>query len=278
MLLELAAHLESKAAQLKWEGLSKIKVALSRTDTSSLTRLLEGCFGSVDPSPPSPSASTEITEPPEEHPIEEAPGSESSSPIAGSSISTAELVFPMKSIPLVITGIPEAILPLHGPETLSCYRCQFPDCTQVCSQKASVCNHIHCDHLNVALACIYGSGNKNPKMHWYSASAWERHVQKCTQENLPIFSNDLAFVNLPPEAVPCTSGSTSDPLSADIIFQRAKYLEEEVAKVTPSKCPTKQGPIKSSKTCKDKYVSWAYLSNHMISLYMFSYSRTHLYP
>ena len=28
MLLELAAHLESKAAQLKWEGLSEIKVAL----------------------------------------------------------------------------------------------------------------------------------------------------------------------------------------------------------------------------------------------------------
>ena len=53
MLLELAVHLESKAAQLKWEGLSKIKVALAGTDTSSLTRLLEGHFGSVDPSPPS---------------------------------------------------------------------------------------------------------------------------------------------------------------------------------------------------------------------------------
>ena len=80
MLLELAAHLESKAAQLKREGLSKIKVALTRTDTSSLTRLLEGCFGSVDPSPPFPSASTEITGPPEEHPTEEASGSEPSSP------------------------------------------------------------------------------------------------------------------------------------------------------------------------------------------------------
>ena len=252
--MELAAHLESKAAQLKQEGLGKIKVALMGTDTSSLTRLLEGCFGSVDPSPPFPSASTEITEPPEEHPIEEAPGSESSSPITRSSISTAELVFPMKSIPLVIAGIPEAFLPLHGPETLSHYRCQFPDCTEVFSQKASVCNHIHCDHLNVALACIYCSGNKNPKMCWYSASAGESHVQKHTQENLPIFPNDLAFANLPPEAVPSTSGSTSDPFSADIILQRAKvakqYLEEEVAKVMPSKCPTKQGPIKLSKNAK----------------------------
>ena len=253
MLLELATHLESKTAQCKWEGLGKIKVALTRTNTSSLTRLLEGCFGSVGPSP---SASTEITEPLEEHPLEESSGSESSSPIAGGSISTAELVFPMKSIPFMIAGISEAFLPLRGPETLSCYRCQFPDCTQVFSQKASVCNHICHDHLNVALACIYCSGNKTPKMCWYSASAWESHVWKHTQDNLPIFPDDLAFANLPPEAIPSTSGSTSDPLSADTILQRAKvakqYLEEEVAKVTPSKCPTKQGPIKLSKKHKDK--------------------------
>ena len=75
-LLDLAAHLEGKVAQLKWEGLSKIKIALAGTDTSSLTRLLEGCFGSVDQSPPSPPASTEITGPPEEHPAEEVSGSE----------------------------------------------------------------------------------------------------------------------------------------------------------------------------------------------------------
>ena len=247
MLLELAAHLESKAAQLKWEGLGKLKVALAGTDTSSLTRLLEGCFGSVDPSPPSTSTSTEVIEPPEEHHIEEAPESESSSPITGSSISTAELVFQMKSIPLVIAGIPEAFLPLHA---------NFQTALKFFLQKASVCNHICCNHLNVALACIYCSGNKNPKMCWYSASARESHIQKHTQENLYIFPDDLAFANLPPKAVPSTSGSTSDPLSADIILERAKvakqYLEEEVATVTPSKCPTKQGPIKSSKKCKDK--------------------------
>ena len=182
MLLELAAHLESKAAQLKQEGLSKIKVALARTDTSSLTRLLEGCFGNVDPaatpSPPSPSASTEITEPSEEHPIEETPASEFSPPTAESSLATAELVFPMKSIPLVVAGIPEALLPLCGPETQSHYRCQFPDCTQVFLQKASACNHICHDHLNVVLACVYCSGNENPKMHWFGASASENHVCK----------------------------------------------------------------------------------------------------
>ena len=254
--MELAAHLESKAAQLKWEGLSKIKVDLARTDTSSLTRLLEGCFGSVDPSPPSPSASTEITGPPEEHPTEEASGSQSSSSITESSLATTELVFPMKSIPLVIAGIPEAFLPLCGPETVSHYRCQFPDCTQVFSQKASACNHIHCDHLNVTIACIYCSGKENPKMHWFSASAWESHVCKHTQEDLPIFPNDLAFAHVPSEAVPSSSGSTSDPLSANIILERAKaakqYLKEEAATIMPSKCPTKQGPVKSSKKWKDK--------------------------
>ena len=79
-LLELAVHLEGKAAQLKQEGLSKIKIALAGTDTSSLTRLLEGCFGSVELSPPSPLASTEVTEPPEEHPTEEVSESGPSSP------------------------------------------------------------------------------------------------------------------------------------------------------------------------------------------------------
>ena len=93
-LLELAAHLEGKAAQLKWEGLSKVKITLTGTDTSSLTRLLEGCFGSVEPSPPSPPASTNVTEPTEEHPAEEVSGSEPSSPVAESSLATVELVFP----------------------------------------------------------------------------------------------------------------------------------------------------------------------------------------
>ena len=92
-------------------------------------------------------------------------------------------------------------------------------------------------------------------MHWFSASAWESHVHKRTQEDLSIFPDDLAFAHLPSEAVPSTSGSTSDPLSADIILERAKaakqYLEE-AAKITPSKCPTKQGPGKLSKKWKDK--------------------------
>ena len=223
-LLELAAHLEGKAAQLKLEGLGKIKIALARTDTSSLTRLLEGCFGSVDPSPHSPPASTEIMGPLEEHQAEEVSGSEPSSPIAESSLATAELVFPMKSIPLVVAGIPEVFLPLHSSETLSRYRCQFPTCTQAFSQKASACNHIHHDHLN--LSCIYSSGKENPKMCWYSASGWESHVCKHTQDDLPIFPNVPAFAHLPLEAVPSTSGSTSNPLPAKIILEWAKAAKQ----------------------------------------------------
>ena len=39
-LLELAAHLEEKAAQLRHEGLGRIKIALPRMDTSSLLEIL----------------------------------------------------------------------------------------------------------------------------------------------------------------------------------------------------------------------------------------------
>ena len=36
-------------------------------------------------------------------------------------VATAELVFPLKSIPTVIAGLPEPLLPVCGPETLSDY-------------------------------------------------------------------------------------------------------------------------------------------------------------
>ena len=51
----------------------------------------------------------------------------------------AKLVFPTQAITLVIAGIPENLLPLHGPEAQSCYRCQFTDCTQIFLQKAAAC-------------------------------------------------------------------------------------------------------------------------------------------
>ena len=47
-LIELATHLEEKAAKLKQEGLGKIKIALAGCNTSSLLETLEGAFGSID--------------------------------------------------------------------------------------------------------------------------------------------------------------------------------------------------------------------------------------
>ena len=47
-MIELATHLEEKAARLKHEGLGKIKIALVGCNTSSLVDTLEGAFGSID--------------------------------------------------------------------------------------------------------------------------------------------------------------------------------------------------------------------------------------
>ena len=87
----------------------------------------------------------------------EAVGKNFSPPTEEGSLALAELVFPLKSIPLVITSLPKSFLPLQGPETLSHYRCQYPSCNREFSQKAAACNHVHCDHLNIALACLYCS-------------------------------------------------------------------------------------------------------------------------
>ena len=163
-LIELATHLEEKAVKLKGEGLGKIQIALMGCNTSSLLDMLEGAFGSVDQETISiasiPKAKEMVTEniPSTQSPAE-------SGPVG------AELVFPTQAIPLVIAGIPESLLPIHGPEAQSHYRCQFTPCTQIFLQKAAACTHVHHDHLNVALACLYCSGRDNPKMQWFSASA-----------------------------------------------------------------------------------------------------------
>ena len=244
MLIELATHLEEKAARLKHEGLGKIKIALAGCNTSSLLDTLEGAFGFVDQENISTASISEMKESTrEEIPLcSPIPSSEESGLIG------TELVFPVQSIPLVVAGIPESFLPLHGPETQSCYRCQFPDCVQIFLQKAAAC----CDHLNVALACLYCSGKENPKMQWFSASAWENHVCKHTQDGLPIFPDDPAFSHLSPKALPSTSGSTSEPLLLNVILDRAKAarqcLKEEMETSTSSKCCISKVPSKKVKT------------------------------
>ena len=156
-LIELATNLEEKAARLKREGLGKIKIALTGCNTSSLLETLEGAFGSIDQEtisiPSIPEDKEMVTED-----IPSTPSPAESGPVG------AELVFPTQAIPLVIAGIPESLLPICVPEAQSCYRCQFTDCTQIFLQKAAACTHVHRDHLNVALACLYCSGRDNPQI------------------------------------------------------------------------------------------------------------------
>ena len=60
-----------------------------------------------------------------------------------STLASAELVFPSKSIPLVIAGIPKNLLPLHGPKTQSHYHCQVSQSNLDFAPKmATACNHV----------------------------------------------------------------------------------------------------------------------------------------
>ena len=183
-----------------------------------------------------------------------------------SSLATTELVFILGSLSPVMTGMPESLLPLHGPETHSRYRFQYPSCNEEFSQKAAACNHMHHDHLHVALACLYCSANNSPKMQWFSTSAWEHHAGKHVQNNLLIHPDDSAFYERFDEAdtLPLTSKLTSILPPSINIHERARaakqFLEEGNDESTPPfqetqslKPPStlkhhiKQGPIKSSK-------------------------------
>ena len=143
----------------------------------------------------------------------------------GGGLAAAELVFPLKPVPTVIVGILEPYLPAHGLETLSLYQCQFPSCSLVFSQKAAACNHIHHDHLNIALTCLYCSFEYNPKLHWYSASTWDHHTSTHTKESLPFHPDDPAFsqqfAGSPGDgAVPSTSGWTWNLCHATAIIHK----------------------------------------------------------
>ena len=124
-------------------------------NTSSLIDTLEGTLGSIDPETISQASILKTKEVVTED-VPSTPSPTDSGPLE------VELVFPTQAIPLVIAGIPESLLTIHGPEMQSNYRCRFTDCTQIFLQKAAACTHVHHDHLNVALACLYCSGRENP--------------------------------------------------------------------------------------------------------------------
>ena len=149
-LIELATHLKEKAARLKQEGLGKIKIALVGCNTSFLLETLEGAFGSIDQENISIASIPEA----KEMVAKDIPSTPSTlSPVESGPVGT-ELVFHTQAIPLVIAGIPESLLPLHGPEAQSCYRCQFIDCTQIFLQKAAACTHVCHDHSECGLSLL----------------------------------------------------------------------------------------------------------------------------
>ena len=118
-LLELAAHLEEKAAQLQHEGLGQIKIALAGTDTSSLLEILQEYFGHVYSSESTESAEESDKGSTTKEKTPEIMEKTSTTLSEAGYLATGELVFPLKSIPTVVAGLPKTYLPLHGPETLS---------------------------------------------------------------------------------------------------------------------------------------------------------------
>ena len=97
-------------------------------------------------------------------------------------------------------------------------------CDQEFSQKVVACNHEHCNHLNIALACLYFSFDNTPRMHWYSASTWKHHTHKHIQDNLPIHRDNPAFFQQfsEVETIPSTSKLTPDLSQADVIQKGPK--------------------------------------------------------
>ena len=156
-------------------------MAFVGTDTSSLLEILGGPFGHLYHLPPwrhlprSQLHLNQTSEAPEKTPI---------TPSDDGGLVSAELVFPLKSILLIITGLPKSFLPLHGPETLSWYRCQYPSCTLEFLQKAAACNHVCImTTLNLALACLYLQLCNHPKnaiVQCFCLGA--SYPQTCTRE------------------------------------------------------------------------------------------------
>ena len=245
--------------------------------------MLEGHFGHMDIDTSISTTSTEKSrkKTPTDEKMSDIPEKIPATPSEVGGLATSELVFPLKSIPSVITGLREPYLLLCGLKTLSRYHCQFPSCSLEFSQKAAACNHIHHDYLNVALACLYCSFENKPKMHWYSASTWEHHTLKHLKENLPIHPNDPAFSQQfayvsGDEATPSTSKPQLNLPHGDVIHKQAEaakqFLEEEgdpeggqhifhcpstgylklsFHEVATPKHHVKQGPVKSSKKFKE---------------------------
>ena len=120
-LLEFTAQLEEKAAQLRHKGLGRIKIALAGTDTSSLLEILEGQFGHVNLDTSVSSTSTEKSKKKTttEGKTSDVPEKNPSHSFQCWWLSYCRAIISFEVCPPIIAGLPEAYLPLCGPETLS---------------------------------------------------------------------------------------------------------------------------------------------------------------
>ena len=123
-------------------------MALVGTDTSSLLEILKGSFGHLDLAT---SVSTAWTEKSAKkstiaEKTSEDPQKKSVTPSDDGGLATVELIFPLKSIPLIIAGLPKSFLPLCGPETLSHYD------ANVCPALLNFCKkQLHAITFNVTI-------------------------------------------------------------------------------------------------------------------------------
>ena len=126
--MELDAHLEGKAARLRCEGLGKVKVALVGTNTSFLLDILEGCFGQQDPDTSQSYHSLEEAE--TDIMVEDVTSNIPEKtlppvPVSGG-LASAQLVFPLKSVPTVIAGIPDHFCLFVVLKPFPCIAVHFP--------------------------------------------------------------------------------------------------------------------------------------------------------
>ena len=105
-------------------------MALAGSNTASLIGILEGACGCMESDTASKISADNIPAASQTATQEKLPEGIPMTPFGSSSSASIELVFPLKSPSPVVAGIPESLLPPHGPETHSHYRCQYPSCNE----------------------------------------------------------------------------------------------------------------------------------------------------
>ena len=78
----------------------------------------------------------------------------------------------------------------------------------------------------MALACLYCIGRENPKMQWFSASAWEKHVCKHSQDGFLYSLMIPPSLNYPLRLCPPPLALLPNLFPLEVILARAKAAKE----------------------------------------------------